>query len=135
MLLAGGILWSPLARKLLGSDVVFMRDLGLLSGPRGNWLAWPLAFVVAAVYSVYVIRNGPPAMSTWWQPNFLKLLAIIVSIPAATVEEAFFRRFIMDRIYFAGGGATLQVVASGLTCCSKLPCDSELVYSSDWRRA
>ena len=95
MLLAGGILWIPLSRKLLGTDVVFLRDLG---SPPGTWLAWLLALGGAAIYSVYAIRNGPPVMQTWWRPDLLKLLAIIVSIAAAIVEEAFFRRFIMDRV-------------------------------------
>ena len=112
MLLAGGILWIPLSRKLLGTDVVFLRDLG---SPPGTWLAWLLALGVAAIYSVYAIRNGPLVMQTWWRPDLLKLLAIIVSIAAAIVEEAFFRRFVMDRVYFVGGGAALQVAASGLT--------------------
>ena len=115
MLLVAGILWIPLSCKLLGSDVFFLRDLGLLSGPRGTWPAWLLAFVIAAVYAGYSIRNIAGLAQTWWRPNPLKLLSIIMSIAAATVEEAFFRRLIMDRVYWAGGGAALQVVASGFT--------------------
>ena len=105
----------PLSRKLLGSDVVFLRDLGLLSGSQGTWPAWLLGLAVAAVYAGYSIRNIPGLAQRWWHPNLLKLLAIITSIAAAIVEEAFFRRFIMDRVYWAGGGPILQVLASGLT--------------------
>ena len=115
MLLAGGVLWIPLSRKLLGSDVFFLRDLGLLSGSRGTWPAWLLGFVVAAVYAGYSIRNMAGLAQTWRLLNLLKLLSIIMSIAAAIVEEAFFRRFVMDRVYLAGGGALLQVLASGVT--------------------
>ena len=115
MLLVGGILWIPLACNLLGRDVFFLRDLGLLSGPRGTWLAWLLGFVIATGYATYSIRNIAGLAQTWWRPNLLKLLSLLMSMAAAIVEEAFFRRFIMDWVDWAGGGAVLQVIASGLT--------------------
>ncbi len=38
-----------------------------------------------------------------------------MSVAAAIVEEAFFRRLVMDGIQVAGGGAALQIAASGIT--------------------
>jgi membrane protease YdiL (CAAX protease family) len=110
--IAGGILWIPLGRKLLGVDVVFLRNLWPADA-GSSWLAWSLALVVAVLYSGFFVLRGPPTVRGWWRLNPLKLLAIVMSVADAIVEEAFFRRLVMDMMASRGGGAMLQILASG----------------------
>ena len=105
----------PTARKLLGHDAGFLRDLGFLSGPPGTLLAWGLALVVAAAYIGFAVGNVPPVARTWRQMRWLKLLALAAAIAAATVEEALFRRTVMDAVMQRGGGVGLQVLLSAVT--------------------
>lgn len=111
--IAGGILWLPIIHRLTGGDSGFLRQLGFFSGPGGTLPAWILAGVVALLYSGFTVRNIPMVRQYWRRISGLKLLAIIVALAAAVVEEAFFRRFIMDRVMAAGGNALLQIGISG----------------------
>ncbi len=110
---AGAILWVPVAQLLLGRPPGFLRDLGFLSGPSGTLLAWVLGIVVAVAYCAYALRN-PLVVRYWRKPSPLKLFAAMIAIAAAIVEEAFFRRMIMDGVMAAGGGPFLQILASAL---------------------
>ena len=107
-------MWWPVADKLLGSPPGFLRNLGFVSGPQGTVLAWCLGLVVAAVYAAYAVRNIPLVREHWRAVSAFKLLGILVAVSAAVVEEAFFRRIIMDELMGAGWPAVVQVVASGL---------------------
>ena len=115
LVLAGGLMWWPVASKLLGSPPGFLRNLGFVSGPQGTVLAWCLGLVVAAIYSAYAIRNIPLVREHWRAVSAFKVLGILVAVSAAVVEEAFFRRVIMDELLGADWPAVVQVVASGLT--------------------
>jgi membrane protease YdiL (CAAX protease family) len=44
----------------------------------------------------------------------VKFVGVLVAISAAIVEEAFFRRFLMDALLRAGRPDALQVIASGV---------------------
>ena len=111
--IAGAILWIPVARLLLGQRPGFLRDLGFFSGPSGALFAWVLGIVVALAYCAYALRS-PLVAYYWRRVSPLKLFAIVIAIAAAIVEEAFFRRIIMDGVMGAGGGPLLQVLASAL---------------------
>ncbi len=114
LVLAGGVMWWPLASKLLGSPPGFLRNLGFFSGPQGTLLAWGLGFFVAAVYATYTVRNIPLVGEHWRAVSGFKVLGILVAISAAVVEEAFFRRILMDEILGPSWPTMVQVVASGL---------------------
>lgn len=115
LVLAGGLMWWPVASKFLGSPPGFLRNLGFVSGPQGTVLAWCLGLVVAAIYSTYAVRNIPLVREHWRAVSAFKVLGILVAVSAAVVEEAFFRRVIMDELLGADWPAVIQVVASGLT--------------------
>jgi hypothetical protein len=110
---AGTILWVPVTQLLLGRPPGFLRNLGFFSGPSGTPLAWALGFLVAFAYCAYAI--GSPLVARYWRAvSLLKLFAIVIAVAAAIVEEAFFRRIVMDGVMTAGGGPLLQILASAL---------------------
>ena len=101
----------PTARKFLGHNSGFLRDLGFLSGPSGTAAAWILALLVAVAYIGFAVRNVPPVARTWIKLDWRKLVVFFAAIAAATVEEAVFRRLVMDLVLVRGGGPVLQVLA------------------------
>ena len=109
----GGIMWVPVTQLLLGHPPRFLRDLGFLSGPRGTLIAWSLGLVIAVLYSAYAIRNIPLVREHWRAISFVKLLGVLVAVAAAVVEEAFFRRLLMNALMRAGWSTVTQVFASG----------------------
>jgi hypothetical protein len=104
----------PVLLYALGRNIRFLQDLGFQSGPRGTPTAWVLALIVAVTYSVATIRSIPLVAQHWRAPTPLKGLALVLALAAGIVEEAVFRRMIMDSIMQAGGAVWLQVLASGL---------------------
>jgi hypothetical protein len=112
--IAGVVLWVPVAQVILGNPPPFVCDLGFLSGPRGTPLAWSLGMVIAVLYATYAIRNIPLVREHWRALSFMKLLGLLVAIAAAVVEEAFFRRMLMNMLMREGWSSVAQVVASGL---------------------
>ena len=114
LVLAGGIMWFPVVALFVGSPPGFLRDLGFASGPPGTLLAWSLGLVVAVFYAAYAVRNIPLVREHWRAVSLFKLLGILLAVAAALVEEAFFRRLLMDALMRAGWPAVVQVVASGL---------------------
>ena len=107
-------MWWPVAFMLMGNPPGFLRDLGFASGPPGNRLAWSLSLVVAMFYAAYAVRNIPLVREHWRAVSLFKLLGILLAVSAALVEEAFFRRLLMDALMRAGWPAVIQVIASGL---------------------
>ena len=108
-------MWVPTAFKLLGRNVGFLRNLGFGSGPSGTPLAWVLALAVAMIFSFFAVINIPSVNRTWRQPSWLKGLAFVAAIAAATVEEAFFRRSVMDALMRMGAASVLQIAGSAVS--------------------
>lgn len=104
----------PTVRKLLGNNNGFLRDLGFISGPSAPPAAWILALAIAGCYIGFAVRNVPAVAQTWIRPSWSKLIVFAAAIAAATVEEAVFRRLVMDYTRQQGGGWLLQVLASAL---------------------
>jgi uncharacterized protein len=100
------------ALKLAGYNVRFLRDLGFFSGPRGTPLAWFLAFLTAIAYIAFAVKGVPAVGRTWRKISWLKGLMFLAAIAAATVEEAFFRRIVMESMRHLGASVALQVLAS-----------------------
>jgi len=114
LVLAGGMMWVPVVSLLTGSPPGFLRHLGFVSGSPGTVLAWCMGLVVAVLYAAYAVRNIPLVREHWRAVSLFKLLGILVAVSAALVEEAFFRRLLMDALMRAGWSTLVQVVASGL---------------------
>lgn len=103
----------PTAFALAGRPPRFLHDLGFLSGPAGTPEAWLLAIAAAVAFVAYSARI-PVVRKHLFRLSWLKLLSLLVAVAAATVEEAFFRRWIMDRLQNLGSGPLVQVVGSAL---------------------
>lgn len=96
--------------------------------PRGDWLhplgfrawasvplaAWALAIAVGVSFAAFTIRGFPAVRTAWRELSLLKLVSLWAAAGAAIVEEALFRRLIMDGVADAGGDVPLQVLASAL---------------------
>jgi hypothetical protein len=95
---AGFVLWIPVVRLLVGRDERFLRGLGFFAGPRGTLVGWISALGVAVIYARFSITNIDLVAAYWKRLSPLKALTVVVAIPAAIVEEAFFRRAMMDSI-------------------------------------
>lgn len=104
----------PTFRKLFGHNGGFLRDLGFISGPPGTIFAWGLAILIAAVYIGFAVQNVPPVARTWLRFDWRKLVVFFAAVAAATVEEAVFRRILMDGVRDQGGNAMMQIIASAL---------------------
>ncbi len=111
---ATAILWFPVVGVLLGEPPGFLRSLGFFSEPHGTALAWVLAVAVALLYSSFAVRNIPLVRENWHALTVAKLLGVAAAVGAAVVEEAFFRRMVMDQVFAAGGGSLVQILVSAL---------------------
>ena len=87
----------PIAKKLSGSSSNFLSNLGFFGGSRGTPLAWVLALVLATGYIAFSVQV-PVVAQHCVEISWLKALSIVAAIVAGIVEEAFFRRFLMDVI-------------------------------------
>lgn len=114
LLFATVILWIPVTGLLLGNPPGFLRNLGFISGPKSTPLAWILAIVFAIVFSLFAIRNIPLVRSHWKVFSAVKILGILAAVGAALVEEAIFRRVLMDWMMGLGNGVFIQILASGI---------------------
>ena len=73
-----------------------------------------MALAIAAAYIAFAVKNVPPVARTWIRPSWTKLVVAAAALAAATVEEAVFRRLVMDYVLRQGGGWVVQVLAAGL---------------------
>lgn len=109
---AAAILSLPVGHYLLGRDRGFLYPLGFESGLSGAPAGWVAAFVSAAGFIAFTVRGIPAVRQTCLEISLLKVLSAYAAVVAAIVEEAFFRRFVMDRAAHAGGGEVMQVFVS-----------------------
>ena len=115
-LILGGILaaegvWVLL--NLLYNPAGFLRFLGFTPGRFGDPWGWILAALVTTAF-VYHGARLPSVRVNLMRPSALKLLALPMALAAGVLEEAVFRKLLMDYLAAAGWGAVLQVLASGL---------------------
>lgn len=96
--------------------------------PRGDWLdplgfaewtdvpaiAWVIAIATGTFFAAFSIRGIPAVRATWRELSWLKFISLWAAAGAAVVEEALFRRVIMDGVAGLGGNLLLQVLASAL---------------------
>jgi membrane protease YdiL (CAAX protease family) len=75
--------------------------------------AWIAAAVVTASYIFYSVRGLPTVASLLGRISPFKLLALVIAIPAAIVEEVFFRESLMNLLANHHQNVTVQILASG----------------------
>jgi membrane protease YdiL (CAAX protease family) len=104
----------PIALKVAGYEPSFIANLGFAAGPRGNVWAWGAAVMLAFAYTIFSVQHIPAVARHWNAVSWLKALAILAAIAAGILEEAVFRRLIMDGLAKVRANGVLQVVASAL---------------------
>lgn len=76
--------------------------------------AWIAATVVTASYIVYGIRGLPTVAALLGRLSPYKLLAPVIAIPSAIVEEVFFRGSLMNLLAHHHQHVVVQILASGI---------------------
>ena len=94
--------------------LTFLQNLGFMSGPGGTPIAWVLGHAVAFGYSAFAILNIPMVREHCCALSAAKVLSLAAAFAAAIVEEAFFRRLVMDTLSAAGISTAGQIFGSGL---------------------
>jgi hypothetical protein len=113
------ILAAILLVELVPFTLVLMRSrsgvIGKLYGFDGShWLAWLAALAIAIAYAAYAARAFPLIRQNLLTFNSMKLAAIAFAIVTGTVEELYFRKFLMDWAAHHSISALGQVALSGL---------------------
>lgn len=99
--------------SLFANPPAFMKLMGFTPGGGGTVLGWLLAFAVTA-YFVWHSLKFPSVREHLLRVSWLKLLALAVAISAGILEEAVFRRMLMDGLQHHGWNVFIQIGASAL---------------------
>ncbi len=110
--IAAAVLSIPIIDYLRGNS--FLHPLGFESGLTGTPASWVLGLLTAATCIAFTTTKFSLVAQTWREISFLKGLSLWAAVGAAVVEEAFFRRIVMDSVLNAGGNVVLQIIASAL---------------------
>src|SRR3970040_1057060 len=70
----------PTARKFLGHNSGFLRDLVFFSGPSGTAAAWILSLLIAVAYIGFAVRTAPPVARTWIKLDWRKMGVFFAAI-------------------------------------------------------
>ena len=92
----------------------FFYYLGFAPHIGGTTLGWLLAFLISALYVAAAARL-PSVRENLFRISWLKLLGIAVAISAGILEEAVFRRWLMNYLQDRHhAGIIVQIIISGL---------------------
>jgi membrane protease YdiL (CAAX protease family) len=108
------VMFSPLAMILLGYNIPIFQNLGFATDSFAPLTTWILAIIVAIGYVVYTVRVIPFVASMQREISLFKLLGIVSAVIGGIVEEAIFRRWLMDSLMYGGFGPVIQIVSSGV---------------------
>ncbi len=108
------VFMGPFVAKIMLSERVDMFEVFGFRGPFAEIRpAWIAGFVLAAAYVAW--SAGIPAVRLWlFRLHPLKLLAILLAVLAAVLEELLFRKLLMDWLQQAGSDEAVQVIVSGV---------------------
>lgn len=109
-----GIEGSWVALNWIHSGSRFWRYLGFAPEAYGRLAGWIAASVVAAVFVGFSARLQS-VRENLLRPSRLKLLGLAVAFAAGILEEAIFRKMIMDGVAAHDGGVLLQIAAAALS--------------------
>ena len=90
----------------------FLTYMGFL-GSRAPVAGWIVAAVVVAGFTAVAARL-PSVRENLVRPSLLKVLGLGVAITACFLEEAVFRKVLMDALQRGGRSVVVQILASGL---------------------
>jgi hypothetical protein len=76
------------------------------------WPAWAAALLIAGAYVLYAARAFPLIRERFLTINSMKVVAILFAIVTGTVEELYFRKFLMDWAAHHGLAGIGQVAMS-----------------------
>lgn len=91
----------------------FFYILGFAPGRLGPPLGWVAALIVVLAF-VYRSARLPSVRENLFKPSALKLLAILMAVAAGTLEEAIFRRMLMNFMQSKNLGVAVQIAGSAL---------------------
>jgi hypothetical protein len=91
----------------------FVAFLGFVPGVMAHVAAWILAIGVAMAY-IGASTRLPSVRANLIRPSGLKALALALAVVSGILEEAVFRKLLMDYLLRQGFGNAIQVIASGL---------------------
>jgi membrane protease YdiL (CAAX protease family) len=89
----------------------FLHVLGFAPGQMGTPIGW-LAATLITVLFVYRSARLPSVRANLLKPSLLKGLAILMAVAAGILEEAVFRRMLMNYTQQQGYGVLAQVLVS-----------------------
>lgn len=115
--------WIILGSILMLELVPFSFILG--RSPRGiadrlygfdqwHWPAWGGGLAISVAYVAYAARSFPLIRQNLLTVNAIKLAAVLMAIVTGTVEEIYFRKFLMDWAAHRGIADFVQVGISAL---------------------
>jgi membrane protease YdiL (CAAX protease family) len=108
------VMFSPLAMVLLGFNIPVLQNLGFARDSLAPLTTWMLAIIVAIGYVAYTFKVIPFVASMQREISLFKLLGIVSAIIGGIVEEAVFRRWLMDSLMYGDFGPVIQIVSSGV---------------------
>ena len=114
LIAASVLMFSPLAMVLLGYNIPVFKNLGFDRDSFAPLTTWILATIVAIAYIVYTFRAIPFVRSQQREISLFKLIGIVSAVIGGIVEEAVFRRWLMDYLMYGGFAPVFQVVLSGV---------------------
>jgi uncharacterized protein len=107
-------MFTPLAMVLAGRRIAVFEHLGFESGSLASPLWWILAVIVAGVYVIYTMRAIPLVADMQREISLFKLLGIASAVVGGIVEEAIFRRWVMDMLASGAFPIIAQVAVSAV---------------------
>jgi membrane protease YdiL (CAAX protease family) len=111
---ATSFMFIPLVMVLVGRQIPMFQNLGFERDSIASPIAWILATIVGIVYILCTMRAIPFVAGMQRELSLFKLLGILAAVVGGIVEEAFFRRWIMDMLMSRGFESIVQVVVSGV---------------------
>ena len=94
-----------------GGDPVGTLGLDKIVG--NPMLVWPLAVVIPLAYAAFFARD--PVVREWLaKPHWLKLVALVLAIMTAVLEEILFRGLGFRLAVDAGAGPVIQILVTGI---------------------
>ncbi|HET7650521.1 MAG TPA: CPBP family intramembrane glutamic endopeptidase [Gammaproteobacteria bacterium] len=104
---------SVVALNAILNPAALIRVLGFTAGRAGSEWGWLLAMAVTTGF-VWHSRRFPAVREHMLRVSWFKLLALAVAVSAGILEEAVFRRQLMNSLQLHGWGTMAQILASGL---------------------
>jgi hypothetical protein len=111
---ASVMMFSPLAMALAGYRIPVFQHLGFERESLASPIWWSLAAIVGGIYVTYTMRAIPFVAEMQREISLFKLLGVGSAVVGGIVEEAIFRRWVIETLASGGFGWITQVAVSGV---------------------